>query len=168
MTFPPNYASDRISVNGQPVTGSINRREKFTSLVRFDFAIGNPALHAAAQLGLINPVNLAWNLLPYSFVVDWFLPVDGFLSALSAPWGLHFIGGTITRVSDMSESFTPTNTPYLQKGGLFMAGVSRRKDYSMQRTALSSFPGPRMPHFKNPLSLGHFANATSLLAAAFR
>lgn len=37
----------------------------------------------AAVLGLSNPLSVAWELLPYSFVVDWFIPIGDYLSARS-------------------------------------------------------------------------------------
>lgn len=46
------------------------------------------------QLGLINPLSLAWELVPWSFVVDWFLPIGPVMQALSAPAGLIFVGGS--------------------------------------------------------------------------
>lgn len=40
----------------------------------------NPMLFRASQLGLLNPAALAWELLPFSFLVDWFYPVGNFLN----------------------------------------------------------------------------------------
>lgn len=36
------------------------------------------------SLGLTNPLELAWELIPYSFVVDWFIPIGKAISALDA------------------------------------------------------------------------------------
>lgn len=35
------------------------------------------------QLGLYDPLSIAWELIPYSFVVDWFVPVGTYLSNLN-------------------------------------------------------------------------------------
>lgn len=45
------------------------------------------------SLGLENPLYIAWQALPYSFVLDWLIPVSDWLSALSAPLGLEFVDG---------------------------------------------------------------------------
>lgn len=52
-------------------------------------------IRALNQFGLANPLALAWELVGYSFVVDWFLPVGPVLNALTAPAGLLFVGGSI-------------------------------------------------------------------------
>lgn len=36
------------------------------------------------RLGLTDPASIAWELVPFSFVVDWFLPVGHFLKSLEA------------------------------------------------------------------------------------
>lgn len=46
--------------------------------------ITNADLATLASTGLDNPMLVAWELVPYSFVVDWFYKVGDFLSALSA------------------------------------------------------------------------------------
>lgn len=51
-------------------------------------------LRALNQFGLLNPLGLAWDLVPYSFVLDWFIPIGPVLYALSAPAGLIFVGGS--------------------------------------------------------------------------
>jgi hypothetical protein len=35
------------------------------------------------QLGLYDPLSIAWELIPYSFVVDWFVPIGTYLDNLS-------------------------------------------------------------------------------------
>lgn len=52
---------------------------------------------ALNQLGLLNPASLAWELVPWSFVVDWVIPIGSVLQALTAPAGLKFVDGSISR-----------------------------------------------------------------------
>lgn len=54
------------------------------------------SLRSLNQLGLLNPLGLAWDLVPYSFCVDWFLPVGPVLYAMTAPAGLIFVDGSIS------------------------------------------------------------------------
>lgn len=35
------------------------------------------------DLGLTNPVSIAWELVPYSFVVDWFYPIGSYLNSVT-------------------------------------------------------------------------------------
>jgi hypothetical protein len=44
--------------------------------VRADVKVTNPNIALLAQLGLVNPASVAWNLAPYSFVVDWFVNIS--------------------------------------------------------------------------------------------
>jgi hypothetical protein len=44
--------------------------------VQGDIRIVNPNVALAASLGLANPVSVAWALVPYSFVIDWFVNVS--------------------------------------------------------------------------------------------
>lgn len=51
--------------------------------------VSNPDLYLANQLGLVNPAGVVWDAIPFSFVVDWFLPVNKFLMSMSQTWGLE-------------------------------------------------------------------------------
>jgi len=65
------------------------------------------------QLGLLNPVSLAWELVPWSFVVDWVIPIGSVLSALTAAAGLIFIDGSIAaRISASGSYYHTTTWPY--------------------------------------------------------
>lgn len=48
----------------------------------------NPNVLLAKQLGLTNPAQVIWDAVPMSFVVDWFLPVNKYLSSFDASLGV--------------------------------------------------------------------------------
>lgn len=50
--------------------------------------VSNPNLYLANRLGLLNPASLAWELTPWSFVVDWFTNVGDFLGQFTDQVGL--------------------------------------------------------------------------------
>jgi hypothetical protein len=64
----------------------------------------HPYLRSMNQLGLLNPLSLAWELTPWSFVVDWFLPIGSTLGALSASAGLTFVAGDTSARTSESHS----------------------------------------------------------------
>jgi hypothetical protein len=45
--------------------------------------INNGALHSLDQFGLLNPLSIAWEIVPFSFVIDWFANVGQVLSSYS-------------------------------------------------------------------------------------
>jgi len=54
----------------------------------------NPNLLLAKQLGLTNPAHVAWDAVPFSFVVDWFLPIGKYLNSFDASLGIT-LGPTV-------------------------------------------------------------------------
>ncbi|DAD50150.1 TPA_asm: maturation protein [ssRNA phage Gephyllon.4_4] len=56
-----------------------------------EVTINNYNLFLLNKLGLANPVAVAWELIPFSFVVDWFVTVGEFLNS-----GTDFLGLTVT------------------------------------------------------------------------
>jgi len=58
------------------------------SLVQARVRVSNPNLYRANQLGLVNPASVAWELIPFSFLVDWFIPVGEFLDSWTTYCGL--------------------------------------------------------------------------------
>jgi hypothetical protein len=50
--------------------------------------VSNPNLYLAKNLGLTNPLGLVWELIPFSFVVDWFVTVGQFFENGTAWQGL--------------------------------------------------------------------------------
>lgn len=135
--------------------------------VRIDALPQNDLKMSLTSLGLTNPLLVAWEVVPYSFVVDWFLPVGSWLESLDALCGY---GPAWTSISTMNEimwedvglSKSWSSVAYIRNNFL---GTKRLLE--VKRSASSGVPLPAFPRFKDPLSLGHMANGLSLLAQAF-
>jgi hypothetical protein len=56
-----------------------------------EFAVTNPNLNMLEISGLTNPASVAWELVPFSFVVDWFVDVGDCLRRFT-----DFLGCTVT------------------------------------------------------------------------
>lgn len=64
-----------------------------TSRAGFSGVVSNEAAFNLNQWGLLNPANIAWNLVPFTFVIDWFLPIGRTLGALTGTAGLSQVMG---------------------------------------------------------------------------
>jgi hypothetical protein len=108
------------------------RRETFANLSRF---------------GLTNPVAVAWELLPWSFVVDWFIPVGDFIDTLDATFGFEFQKGCVTTFWKNTQTAT-SNAAKLVNGHTFstMKAQAIQEVVFCQRGVLSGFPSPVIPH----------------------
>lgn len=62
--------------------------------VRYVWRAAPNDLDLPARFGLANPFEIGWELLPFSFVADWFLPIGDYLSALDVPYRFAHKGGT--------------------------------------------------------------------------
>jgi hypothetical protein len=88
-----------------------------------------------ASIGLINPSTVVWELIPFSFVVDWFLPIGNFLHGLSALTGTSTQQGCYGYVQRMDYTMTSSNSRTDLK-------LIRKNDY-FRRWAMNSYiPGP--------------------------
>jgi len=133
------------------------------------YSVGDVLAQAASQTGVQNPLSVAWEIVPYSFVVDWFLPVGTFLNNLDYASGLVFEYGWMSTKRTNSVSWHIGNGTRISGSTIqvFTGGSRTSSGNDFVREALNSFPDVSFPSFKNPLSLDHVANALSLLATAF-
>lgn len=69
-----------------------------------EVAISNPNLYLANSLGVINPVQIAWQLIPMSFIVDWFINVEQFLGTFTDFYGLTVQKATTTTTWDATNT----------------------------------------------------------------
>jgi hypothetical protein len=118
--FPPLRVKARAKKTEKKVTYTsgfyrINTGETWDErwLIGADVLISNPNVWLANRLGLLNPAGLAWELVPFSFVVDWFVNVGNFIQSYS-----DFFGCTLVRPY-RTESRRLVYTHYQAKGPLY-------------------------------------------------
>lgn len=124
-------------------------------------------LQALASTGVTNPLNVAWEIIPYSFVVDWFVPVGAYLQQLEYARGLTFHSGTVSIRRDLQGG-----TRFVASGVDVPAGIDVVKQqlypghfsqYSKSRSVLGGFPYQEFPTFKPQLGVSRVTSAISLL-----
>lgn len=121
-------------------------------------SISHPETKSLARLGLgpWDAFAAGWELVPYSFVLDWMFDVGSWLSALGAHRGLQFLGGYHSQKCDgdyhaVNEVTSGTSKyTYTTNAGLF----------AFERQVYYGFPSPTTIEIKNP-----FADSNNLISA---
>lgn len=91
-----------------------------------------------ARFGLTNPLEVVWELVPFSFVVDWFIPIGDYLGALDTSYRFNHLGGTVGRrtVTKMTTIASRVEASNQQWSGFTGSGT----DVNVQRTKLTAAP----------------------------
>lgn len=71
-------------------------RGAYGARAKITFEVDNPILYTLSTLGLTNPLTVAYELIPFSFVLDWFIPVGDFIGSLVPPQGVTKVQRTLT------------------------------------------------------------------------
>jgi hypothetical protein len=148
-----------------------DRLQSFDCQVIYWYEVQNQYLVTASAVGLINPAEILWEVTPWSFVLDWVLPVGDYLGALTADQGMNYLSGTVTsRSTDVITNRAVAKPPYEvtfsgRTTRIEPSGGGERRSYtkSVQRVVQKTRPTPFLPQFKNPFSTGHALNALALL-----
>lgn len=166
-----NSGSSSATYEASNFTRFQNNRYDQKTKVSLWYTVQYPALADAGRLGLLNPLEVAWELVPFSFVVDWMLPVGNLLGAMTATAGVTFKSGTLTRSTRGTKvnNYVATSSP--MSGGEAWertgSGQSSATYFRMERQVYTNAPIP-LPYVKNPFSVGHALNALALLRGLFK
>lgn len=152
---------------GSPVTEGpqwnpyISGETKAMSGIYVQVSASNPNVMLANQMGLLNPVAIAWELVPLSFVANWFYDVGSFLNSMDTFYGLNIDDAGIFRKTTYSGTELSAEWP---------AGENRVipfEGYYFYRQGVSDFSLPRpvlqLPH----LSWTRAATSISLIVQLF-
>lgn len=139
----------------------------FSTFVRIDALPDNDLIMSLAQMGVTNPLLIGWELVPYSFVVDWALPVGSWLESLDALAGYSKASTSISTLIrgdwlDVGRSGKNGSDFYVKN-----TYIGTQRYVKLVREASNGVPQATFPRFKDPRSLLHMANGLSLLASAF-
>lgn len=116
--------------------------------------------------GLANPYAIAWEVVPLSFVIDWFVPIGGILSSLSATVGLRFLDGYVSRVQNSVRTVRYYNTNPFKSEQELVHGEYVVKGKEFTRRPLYGFEFPRLYANENPFNTNRVANASALVTQA--
>jgi hypothetical protein len=113
----------------------------------------------------LNPVSIAWELLPYSFVVDWVYDVGGYLRAVETAclFANRFDSGYRTNLiayrGEIRQDFKYTSYPtgFNEWRGQF-------EGLGINRSVLTQYPSQDLPILKVDLGSSRLLSAASLLA----
>jgi len=106
--------------------------------------VTNPQLFLANQLGLINPAAVAWDAVPFSFVVDWFIPVGKFLNSLTNEVGCEIVSPRITMQRSVIGQTFDGGEVVTDIGTLYLEGISSFEGRFFERKVPTSLPLPSL------------------------
>lgn len=156
-----DYVSDSRSSPSFPTPGSNFVRSSVTASLKGVGTIHSkmaPLSNATLEsFGFTDFAANAWELVPYSFVVDWFLPVGNWLSGFKPVTGLNFVDGSVY-VKCNRALITQTSGVK----GQYESTGSSRSTYK-RRFKASGFPSYSLQVPDWDLSLGQLTNGIALL-----
>ena len=150
---------DTNPTSGWQRTGSANRTVSCRLYARLDDTFSRDV----NRVGLANPALIAWEVVPFSFIVDWGIPVANTLEAMTATHGLKFVGGYVSTRGEGKMTAT------LKPSGNWEVISPRSIDveyFGYIRIKLTSFPRASF-YAKNPFSTSHAISAAALARVLF-
>lgn len=151
------------------------KTDKVSASLILNYTVSSQTLAIASSLGLTNPMFLAWEVVPLSFVVDWFLPIGNFLEQMSAFHGLAFHSGCISAKRETTESWSYGNSlvpdtlgwagdHYYTMVATSAGGGGATVDYfGFDRWKLFGFPTPSFPSLDAKVGWKNAAVAAALI-----
>lgn len=142
------------------------------------YGLSDSDTYNLSRMTSLDPLSIAWELMPLSFVVDWFVNVGGYLELLEASYGrgLIFKRGyiTTTRRRTVKKQLYGANTAprvvYDYWYGLlvydrddYCTASGEREDITKVRYSLGSFPRPIVPSFKVNMGAARTMSAAALI-----
>jgi len=160
-TFKVSVSDHQSAVREKTYTlGSSLSQVELNRRVTARYKVSSQALKSLAEVGITNPAVVVWELIPYSFVIDWMLPVGDWLSSLNA------LSGVEDLIVHKGGKRVATNSFFLHgsdgNGRIIGSTISTQFKTDTRRFAGGGL-GVGWPRFKNPVSIGHLLNAMALL-----
>jgi len=149
-----------INLSSSPANWSGFASGKATRSIIYEAA---ERLDAKRQLGMNNPATVVWELLPYSFVFDWFLPFGTYLDNLAA---IPNLKGTFITSDHFIMAARATNLPKISN----YAGASGKRTLITHNRSVTtslpalSLPRPKFKPWLEALSGKHIIDAVALAA----
>jgi len=150
---------------------SVRKIQYFVEVGVF-FRIPQGSINPLNTFGINNPLVVLWEVVPFSFVADWFIPIGQFLESLTATNGLEYVSGFVSKrtVVTITRKMYGNGTDMISGAySLSATGQVDQVDDTLviERNALLDFPSVCFPRFKDPRSFAHAFSAIALLQSLF-
>lgn len=148
---------------GQRATSVLSETLIRSANVGFTAQVDNELDHRLAMLGLNNPLGIAYESAPLTFVADYFLDLGNWISALGAPYGCSFRTGFKTRYLEWLATVEDDGSDSQS------SWHGEARNCIWKRSVLTNWPLPLSPFAVNPrgLNVGKITTLSSLLYARF-
>lgn len=162
----PEYAGN------DPRFGWNGTEEQIAEVVLY-YSLKSYFRQMVSELGLVNPLEIIWERMPYSFVVDWFLPLGDWFAGLSADTGWDFVHGKLSTYQTLNAQTVNPSAEW-RNGSVGIQWRPLRpgiqNGYQFSRSVYGGSPTPRVV-LQNPLKrlgLTRVTSGLALLSQAFR
>lgn len=115
------------------------------------------------RISLGSPWELAWELIPFSFIVDWFLPIGEWLGALDAAMRVTGTWGTVTTKRSYLGTDRRRNSNWVASSTYCSSHGIAKSDYHSRKAYWEIPYAPFVAKTKTTASLMKLATAVSLL-----
>jgi hypothetical protein len=136
----------------------------------YTYKCSNSKLDFLNQLGLINPLSVAWEIVPLSFVADWFLPIGNWLNSLTADAGLEILDSSRQLKKSYVGKFTNVPKVYVEYYGAFAPALIPEFTESFSRETFQrtvTLDGSSLPTFPvGPVAMADILQPWKLITAS--
>lgn len=144
------------------------KTDSYSARTTYTYKVSNAVIDRVDAAGLLNPLSIAWELTPFSFVLDWFVPVGNVLSAITATAGLEFATGwtsvktesNVRRIRKVDASQFEGHSGHTE---VLSGGLHETSTTTFRRIVHTSFHLPELYGNAHPWSSSHVANALALM-----
>jgi hypothetical protein len=118
--------SKKARVEGSQAPSQYSQMYDFELTTRIQYEMYEE-MSFARQLGLLDPLTVIWEIVPYSFVVDWFVPIGTYLDNLNT-------------IPKLKGRFLTTTTTRRQGGDSLIGKVQPFTSFGLQRVKDGTCP----------------------------
>lgn len=140
---------------------------EYSLKLKIKLKVKNDTARFVSSLGLTNPIALGYELIPFSFVVDWILPIGDYLNSMDSFLGVEIVDAhwtysvKFTGREDVSVGGIDHNAWKWESANFGYDKIISRRQRSLIPNP-ASLIGPTFPELKDPLSFTHIMNALAL------
>lgn len=151
-----------VASNKIPMNLQLKRKQACSIVVEMDVRGFD-----LARFSSLNPASLAWELIPYSFVVDWFVDIGSWIRNMETGllYRQAFKRGYVSELhaADVQQFCALARVKPHTSVHLYENVAMGRRKREFVRTVLGSYPLPRIPSVKMDLGSTRLLSAAALL-----